>query len=273
MKQEYKQKKNLLPKITVGIVAIGIGSVILFPKPSVAFLDDIISIFEDLEQYFPEVAIVNEWIDIITNTIANPCSGVDILEAVPIESGLCTAVEDAINGDFTTIIETAMGELGIPNPLQVQQTIKQQSFSEVADNPFVDNPHVFLEFEQNIGDRALTKLHLETVMGETGQENRQNTMAQTSDLANEIGSEVESAQGLTSTQDVLKTLVKIKGAEIAIDQLYLQDRYLARNDQQFANLNLTNISRTLDEDSKREILNRKGNAATTLYWSSQLSLF
>lgn len=273
--KQHKQNKNWLPKkVMVGIVAIGIGSVILFPKPSLAFLDDIVSIFEDLEQYFPEVAIVNEWLDIISSTIANPCSGVDIIEAVPIESGLCTAVEDAINGDFTTIIETAMGELGVPSPLEVQQKIKEQALEgNVSDNPFVDNPHTFLEFKQNINDRTLTKLHMETVMGETGQDNREQAMEIASEKANNIADEAESAQSLTSTQDVLKALVKIKSMEVAIDQLYLQDQYTARNDQQFTNLNLTNISRTLDEDSKREILNRKGNAARTLYWSSQLSLF
>lgn len=275
MEQKQKKKKLLL-KTTVltGVIGIlGIGSLLIFSKPSQAILDDLISIFDDLSEYFPEVAIVNEWLDIINSTIADPCSGVDILSAVPIESGWCSAVEDAINGDFTSIIETATGELGIPSPLEVQRVIKEESLTQVSDNPFVDNPHTFLELEQNIADRALTKLNTESVIGTTGQENREKTLNKTSEKVAEIIFSAQSAQNLTSTQDVLKSLVQIQAIETAIAQIYQQDQYLARNDQQYANLNLTNISRTLDGDSKVRILNQKGNAAKALYWSSQLSLF
>lgn len=269
-----KEKEGKLPLKSKMLGAIaGLSSLLLFTKPSQAILADLLSIFSSLEQYFPEVAIVNEWAGIITSTIADPCSGVDILAAVPLESGWCSAVEEAIEGDLSSIIASATGELGIPNPLEIQQAIKEASLTEVSDSPFISNPHVFLEFKQNIADRGITKLNLETVLGTTGQQNRQETLAQASEKVEQVSSEADHAQSLTSTQDVLKSLVQIQAMDTMIAQMYHQDQYLARNDRQFTNLNLTNISRTLDADAKVKTLNRKGNAAQALYWSAQVSLF
>lgn len=269
-----KEKEGKLPlkRKMWGLIG-GLSSLLLFTKPSPAILADLLSLFSSLEQYFPEVAIVNEWVGIISSTIADPCSGVDILAAIPLESGWCSAVEEAIKGDLSGIMASATGELGIPNPLEVQQAIKEASLTQVSDSPFISNPHVWLEFEQNIADRGLTKLNLETVLGTTGQQNRQETLAQASEKVEQLVSEADYAQSLTSTQDVLKSLVQIQAMDTVIAQMYHQDQYLARNDQQFTNLNLTNISRTLDADAKVKTLNRKGNAAQALYWSAQLSLF
>ncbi len=251
----------------------GLLSILLINRPARAFIDDLSGILDTFEQYFPQISIVSDWVEIINSAISDPCSSGDILEIMTVEPGWCTAVTDAIGGDFTAIIAAATGALGIPNPLEVQQQIGSQAFTGKSDNPFIDNPIVEASYEKNQGDRKLTKLNLESVMGNQGQKTRDDAKDEVGNQVTQIMSIADNAQTLTSSQDVLKSLVSIQAMETTIAEFYRQEQYLSRVDQQFTNLNLTNISRTLDQQSKREILGIKGNAAKALALSAQLSLY
>lgn len=267
------KKWKLRTKIQLLAVTVGLLTVLVSPKPARAFIDDLMGILDTFEEYFPQISIVSDWVEIINSAISDPCSSGDILMIVPVEPGWCTAVTDAIGGDFTAIITAATGSLGIPNPLEVQQQIGLEAFTGKSDNPFIDNPIVEVSYEKNRGDRKLTKLNLESVMGNQGQKTRDDAIAEVGNQVKQIMSEADNAQTLTSSQDVLKSLVSIQAMDTAISEFYRQEQYLSRVDQQFTNLNLTNISRTLDEQSKREILGIKGNAAKALALSAQLSLY
>ena len=75
------------------------------------------------------------------------------------------------------------------------------------------------------------------------------------------------------SQDISKEMIRSR----AIDSITLGKTYnealRARMDRQFTNVNLTNISRTLDEQSRSKRVEQAAQSAKLQYIAAQASLF
>ena len=270
--QSQSKIQNLKSKIKLAGAATLIGWLFL-AQPARAIIGELLRIIDVMEDYFPEVAIVSDWIDTLQTTIANPCAAQILTDIVPVEPGWCRAVEEAVGGDLSSLIETATGALGIPNPLEIRVEIGLSALEAGTSDPFTPNPVVYSSFRQNLGDRALTLLNVSGTLGAGGQAATEENLAQISQLVAQTASEADSAQLATATQDVVKSMVKMQAMEAALAQIQHGERIRARIDHQFTNLNLANISRSLDGQNRRERAIASGNALKGLALSGQPSLF
>ena len=266
------RKLKLKSKIKLAGAATLVG-LLCFAPPARAIIGKVRSIIDLMGDYFPEVAIGSDWIDTLQTSMANPCGSEILTDIVPVEPGWCPAVEDAVGGDLSELIKTATGALGIPNPLEIRVKIGADADENGTSDPFTPNPLVSGSFRQNLGDRALTLLNVSGTLGEAGQVAMEEELAQLSQLVEQTATDADSAQLATATQDVVKSMVKIQAMQAAIAQIHHGERIRARIDHQFTNLNLANISRSLDSQDRRERALASGNALKGLALSSQPSLF
>lgn len=266
--------------LPIGLAAALLVSVTV--KPARALIADLLgdSIFGDiysqLVSFFPEILAADQWISLLEDAINDPCASVPILMATPSEPGWCTGAEAILGGDgsISSILLDVVGDLGIPDVSQARSTIQSDvdSAGETPD-PFISNPELYGILLGNVSDRTATTLNTTTVLSEEGQAQMQEEIDQSSQIVQTIMDTSNEAQSYDSTQDVIKALARINAQQSVIDAMSHASSLKSRTDSQFTNLNLTNISRSLDEQNR----DRQAKAATDgfqlLHLTAQSQLF
>jgi hypothetical protein len=267
------------------VLPIGLGAVFLVSitvKPVRAGIADLLgdSIFGDiysaLISFFPEIIAVDQWISLLEDSINDPCAATPILFATPAEPGWCTTATDIIGGDgsITSILQNVVGALGIPDVMQARAQI-QEKVGESGETPdsFILNPETYGIQLGNLSDRAATSLNATTVLSEEGQKQMEEEIQQSSEVVGSILDTSNEAQSYDSTQDVVKALARINAQQSVISAMYHASTIRSRTDTQFTNLNLANISRSLDEQNRDKQAQSTVDGFLLLNLAAQSNLF
>lgn len=216
---------------------------------------------------------IEEWAKVITDILKDPCKNdVPILFFMPTDGPWC---EKNITLDSENIVENATGEMNIPNPNQTRAEIEKSTVeSTAAQQPdvFEMNNVVWGVYAANDMDRDLTRLAIESVMGEAGQKQMNTTIQSVEKVVKEIGDDANKAQKLDVTQDVMKTQIKAFAQQSVLLAGIRAEASRSRVDTQFTNLNLMNASRTLDELTRSQRMESSSNAMYLIEISGQSNL-
>jgi hypothetical protein len=264
---------------------IGLGAVFLVSitvKPVRAGIADLLgdSIFGDiysaLISFFPEIIAVDQWFSLLEDTINDPCEATPILFATPSEPGWCTTAKDILGGggSLTSILQDVIGNLGIPDVYQARTTI-QEKVDEAGEtnDPFILNPELYAIQLGNLSDRSATSIGVKTVLSKEGQEQMEDEIKQSSEVVQSILDTSNEAQSYDSTQDVVKALARINAQQSVIAAMHQASSLRNRNDVQFTNLNLANISRSLDEQNRDKQAQSTVDSFLLLNLTAQSNLF
>lgn len=265
---------------------LGLGAAFLLlsatAKPVRAGIADLLgdSIFGDLYSslvsFFPEIIAVDQWISLLENVINDPCAATPILFTTPSEPGWCTAATGILGnrGSITGILQDVIGDLGIPDVSQARTTI-QQKVDEVGESPdlFISNPELYGILLGNLSDRSATSLSVKTVLSEEGQKQMQKEIEQSSEVVQSILDTSNEAQSYDSTQDVVKALARINAQQSVITTMSHASSLRSRTDAQFTNLNLANVSRSLDEQNRDKQAQSTVDSVLLLNLTAQSNLF
>lgn len=216
------------------------------------------------------------WLRSIENILRDPCGGYPVLTFLPTETPWCTGTGGNSGIDsLPEIVRDSQGPLGIPNPNETRGKIgdaARRSDANTSVDVFEINNVVWGVYAANQLDRDLTRIAVEGVIGQSGQEAMQASVDETQKVVEQIGKDADEAQQLDITQDVMKIQAKNFAQQTAILGALRADNLKARVDTQFTNLNLGNISRTLDELSRTERASLAGNAMLLLDAVGQANL-
>ncbi len=211
---------------------------------------------------------IERWLALLDGT-EDPCANVPVIFITSPEPGWCNN-----NGSSVTdILAGSTGELGIPNPGRARQDIENKIDETQQTDFFEVNSEVHSLYLANSVDRVATKIAIDTVLGEKGQEQIQTELETTNSTLEAIAEEAEAAQELDVTQDVMKATIRVMANQSAFLGASRTDATNARIERQFTNLNLVNISRTLDEERKTRRVESAAAGAKALYMGAQVGLF
>lgn len=252
--------------------------------PATAFVSEMFddNIWEIIESVVINNVGVDQWFDILNSILNDPCQDFPSTGPfVPTEGPWCQSNGGSGGNDgnilvINDVVKDSQGEMGIPNPNSVRGKINAGAVTfEPADIPdaFEINKVVWGTYAGNSFDRDLTRLGIETVLGELGQQQMKQEIDSTQETVSGIATDAESAQNLDVTQDVMKKHIRVLAQQSLILGAIRADALQARLDTQYTNLNITNISRSLDESNRSRRVEQSAQAAKLLFIASQAHLY
>lgn len=175
-------------------------------------------------------------------------------------------LEEAVNKDFQTAINSAIGVLGIPDPIATRKSVEETlSDSDVAVNP--------LERTTNEVDRQITRSTAAATLGTEGQQRTQQEITATKQSVDLVQQQAQQAQEEVVTQNVMKRIAQQNTQISAMLGAMRNDSLQSAQRQELANINLTNISRSLDSQNQAKSNEMVGAGLETLKITSRAKLF
>ncbi|MFB2834225.1 hypothetical protein [Floridanema evergladense] len=175
-------------------------------------------------------------------------------------------LEEAVNKDFQTAINSAIGVLGIPDPIATRKSVEETlSDSDVAVNP--------LERTTNEVDRQITRSTAAATLGTEGQQRTQQEITATKQSVDLVQQQAQQAQEEVVTQNVMKRIAQQNTQISAMLGALRNDSLQSAQRQELANINLTNISRSLDSQNQAKSNEMVGAGLETLKITSRAKLF
>jgi hypothetical protein len=196
----------------------------------------------------------------------------------PLEPGWCSILP---NGDtIGEILRDNQGALNLPIPSRVQELVRRaisethsdDALPELSD-PFQTNSQIQANLNSNAADRIQTQVAIESVLGERGQQTIEQQFNSQRENLTKIAEQANLAFEATSTQDVMKNIAKMLARDSVISATISSEITRLRIDSQYTNSNLTNVSRTLDQNLRRSLVNDSLNQSRLMYLTSQSFLW
>jgi hypothetical protein len=170
-------------------------------------------------------------------------------------------------------VNGSAGDLGIPNPNESREDLGKDIENDTTVPDFYEtNPTVYSQEVGNLADRVATHQSVESVLGKNAQQTTAQALQETQSLVTASASAANSAQKLQVSQEILKLLIANSARSNAIQAAMSSQLTGLRVDQQFSNLGTTDISRTLDENARRDRFNDAVSSTTILSLSAQAGL-
>ena len=191
-----------------------------------------------------------------------------------------TYLQDLLTGSLNRfpeglegVILNAVGDVGLIDPNQMRSDIADELVQTlVGDLVKSDSIYAGLEMANEV-DRQLTRLQIDTVLSQDGQATFSNKIRWLESTVGQVQQRADSAQVAISTQDAIKQMAQQNALETQVLGALQSELLQSRQDTQLTNLNLSNISQSLDQESRARRLQGLGNALDTLQISSQARLF
>ena len=275
MKIYPKLPRLKIPKTSLVIIISGLLALNIAPRQAHGQVGDFFNDFSPenllsvLKIFVEDSLGVERWLAILTSSLDDPCADVPVIFITSPEPGWC----NTRGSSATDILASSTGELGIPIPNQTRQDIENRIDQTSPTDFFEVNPEVHSLYLANSLDRIATKIAIDTVLGEDGQKQLKTELEATNSTLEAIAQEAEDAQSLDVTQDVMKATIRLMAHQSVLIGATRNDTLDARLERQFTNLNLVNISRTLDEQRKARRVESAGAGAKALYMGVQAGLF
>lgn len=260
------------------------------------WIGDILEPFEDLiDQLINLPSQLDGWWDTLLTTVigeSDPCSFEGGTPPIVYEPDWCVGGRGSVsnpsnpdptnsdptnpnpsNSSMGTILADSQGAAGIPVPTQVRSKVRQAAEATTSADIYDSNPVVIAHYRHNLAERSMTRLASEGVLGEMGQAKLKQELNGIQSAATQSAAAATSAQGLNVTQDVMKQQAQITAHHSALLGSIAVDSKQQRIDTALSNLNLTNISRSLDEQNRTRRVDRTLAASKLLQTASQLELY
>ena len=175
-------------------------------------------------------------------------------------------LSESVQGDLQAAVHESVGELGLPDATEVREKVE-----EIAANG--DNTVNSVDKTTNEVDRQITRGAASSTLGKDGQQRTKIQVQKTEDSIEQVQSDGEAAQGEVVTQNVMKRIAKQNTQTAAMLGAMRTDGLKLQQSQELANLNLTNISRSLDGQNQARQKESVGQGFSNLRTASQARLF
>ena len=176
----------------------------------------------------------------------------------PIASSLGKDIEAAIN-------ET-LGALGLPDAIEARTEVEKIAASS-------DNAINTVEQVTNELDRQITRAVVDSTLSKNGQNLTSEEVEKTQNSIERVQIYSAAAQDEVVTQNVMKRIAQQNTSTAAILGAMRADGLKSKQSQDLANLNLTNISRSLDGQNQARQKEIVGQGFSNLRTASQARLF
>jgi hypothetical protein len=149
-----------------------------------------------------------------------------------------------IKENANAAIDSSIGQLGAPDPIasaeQLKNTLKDDYSYPVAQ-----------EKAQKL-ERELTLGSIASVIGKKGQQQTQEKIDTTAQIAKLAKGIADEAQNMDASQNVLKAMAAQNGLIVSMLAQQRTDSLLARQDNAYSNLMLTQVAEHLDSQRQKE---------------------
>ncbi|MGB3758469.1 MAG: hypothetical protein WBA07_19170, partial [Rivularia sp. (in: cyanobacteria)] len=163
-------------------------------------------------------------------------------------------------------VQEAAGILGLPDAGEVRKEIEQIA----SDN---NNAVNSVDRASNELDRQITRAQTETTLSKEAQERMKAEVEKTQTSIETVSIFSDAAQNDVVTQNVMKRIAQQNTQITGILGAMRSDGLKSKQSQDLANLNLTNISRSLDGQNQSRQKEVVGQGFNNLRTASQARLF
>lgn len=203
-------------------------------------------------------------IPILDNTLAEFKSVDNYISSI-LESKL-ESLADSLGKDIEAAINGTIGTLGLPDVIEARSKIE-----DIANNPnTVINP---VERITNEVDRQITRAVSNSTLGKKGQQNTKQQINNTQTSVEQVQQDAIASQSEVVTQNVMKRIAQQNSQIAGILGAIRTDELKLKQSQDLANLNLTNISRSMDGQKQAHQKELVGQGFSNLRTASQARLF
>lgn len=175
-------------------------------------------------------------------------------------------LSESLQGDLQTVISEATGVLGLPDAAEVREEIEVWA----VDN---DNAVNSVDRASNEVERQITRADSHTSLSKEGQENMKAQVEKTQASIETVSVFSDAAQNDIVTQNVMKRIAQQNTQITGILGAMRTDGLKSKQSQDLANINLTNISRSLDGQNQARQKESVGQGFSNLRTASQARLF
>ena len=175
---------------------------------------------------------------------------------------------------FGEIFAQTQGPAGLPIPSLLRARADQVVDATGSDGDRFDiNPTVVKHYTGNRLERAYSRLQAENTLGKVGQAKMKEELdGITEAVASNFGT-AKAAQGLGVTQDVMKQMVQMQAQTSLLLGALASGGQEQRINGAIDHLNLSNISRSLDQQNRGRRIDRTLDAYKVLRSASMTTLF
>ncbi|AFY57293.1 hypothetical protein Riv7116_4883 [Rivularia sp. PCC 7116] len=231
------------------LVFFGLGGAIVISILGVshAQASSIPFIFNTINQLKQELQSIDNYVESVLES-----------KLEPLASSLGKDIEVAIN-------ET-LGVLGLPDAIEARTEVEKIAASS-------DNAINTVEQVTNEVDRQITRAVVDSTLSKNGQNLTSEEVKKTQNSIERVQVYSAAAQDEVVTQNVMKRIAQQNTSTAAILGAMRADGLKSKQSQDLANLNLTNISRSLDGQNQMRNKEIVGQGFSNLRTAAQAKLF
>ncbi|MEL6462809.1 MAG: hypothetical protein AAFQ91_32080 [Cyanobacteria bacterium J06621_15] len=175
-------------------------------------------------------------------------------------------LSESLEGDLQAVVQEAAGVLGLPDAGEVRKEIE-----EIASDS--NNAVNSVDRATNELDRQITRAQTETTLSKEGQKSMEAEVEKTQTSIETVSIFSDAAQNDVVTQNVMKRIAQQNTQISGILGEMRSDGLKSKQSQDLANLNLTNISRSLDGQNQSRQKEVVGQGFSNLRTAAQSRLF
>jgi hypothetical protein len=175
-------------------------------------------------------------------------------------------LSSSLQGDLKAAVNESVGALGLPDPKEAREKIEEIAASNNSAMNSVDQA-------TNEVDRQITRADLDATLSKQGQQLTKEQVEKTQTSIEQVENSGEAAQEDVVTQNVMKRIAQQNTQIAGILGAMRTDGLKSKQSQDLANLNLTNISRSLDGQNQTKRKEVVGQGFNNLRVASQARLF
>ncbi|AFY99465.1 hypothetical protein [Calothrix sp. PCC 6303] len=232
-------------KLVVAIVGMGVISTVSISSASALEISNPIT--KVFDQWQEQLGSINKY---ISSTISRKLGD----------------LSDSLQGDLQAAVNKSVGALGLPDATEVRGKIEEI----VASNNSAINS---VDKATNEVDRQITRAYSDSTLSKQGQQITKQQVEKTQTSIEQVENSGEAAQEEVVTQNVMKRIAQQNTQIAGVLGAMRMDGLKSKQSQDLANLNLTNISRSLDGQNQTKQKEVVGQGFNNLRTASQARLF
>jgi hypothetical protein len=175
-------------------------------------------------------------------------------------------LSSSLQGDLKAAVNESVGALGLPDATETREKVEEI----VASTNTAVNP---VDKTTNEIDRQITRADSDSTLSKQGQQLTKEQVEKTQTSIEQVENSGEAAQEEVVTQNVMKRIAQQNTQIAGILGAMRTDGLKYKQSQDLANLNLTNISRSLDGQNQAQQKEVVGQGFSNLRTASQARLF
>jgi hypothetical protein len=244
-RNEMKKVNSVLVKGTIALTLIGVVSTPV--KAATLANQSSNPLMQVIEQFNQQLSSIGDYLNKVVAAQIKPLS-------------------DSLGKDLEAALGDVTGALGLPDPIKSRSDVEKVASA-------TDTPVNQSEQATNEVDRQITRAAVNSTLGKEGQQQIKEQVEQTQNSVGLVQQQAQVAQQAVSTQDVLKQIAEQNAQTGTILGSLRADSLQAAQRQDLTNLNLTNISRSLDGQNQAQQSELIGAGFDTFRTASRARLF